>query len=230
MAIKKQKAPFDAKAFLTSANGGQAIARYVANQNVYRQGDPADSVFYIQTGRVKLTVTSEQGKEAIVAFLKDDDFFGESCADGETLRLTTATTLTECTITRIPKAEIRRLIRVYPEFADFFISYLLVRSSQIQADLVDQLFNSSEKRLARALHLLANFGEVGEPEPLLEKINQEALAALIGTTRSRDSKFMNKFRDLGLIDYDGRIEVRPSLLKMVLRERPEVESRMERPE
>jgi CRP/FNR family cyclic AMP-dependent transcriptional regulator len=224
MDIKQQEAPFNPKAFLLGANGGRAIATYAENQNIYRQGEPADSVFYIQTGKVKLTVTSEQGKEAIVAFLKGDEFFGEGCVNGETLRLSTATALTECMITRITKEEIHRLIRAEPDFAEFFISHLLVRSSHIQADLVDQLFNSSEKRLARALLLLANFGEEGEPEPLLAKITQEALAELIGTTRARINFFMNKFRRLGLIDYNGRIEVRPSLLKMVLHERPEIES------
>lgn len=224
MDIKKQKAPFDPKAFLTRAKGGRTVATYAANQNIYRQGDPADSVFYIQTGKVKLTVTSEQGKEAIVTFLKGDEFFGEGCANGETLRLSTATTLTECTITRIPKAEIHRLIRAYPDFSEFFISHLLVHNSHIEADLIDQLFSSSEKRLARALLRLANFGEEGEPTPMLAKITQGELAELIGTTRSRVSKFMNKFRDLGLIDYNGRIEVRRSLLKMVLDERLEIES------
>ena len=230
MDIETQKAPFDPKAFLSRANGRLAVATYAANQNIYRQDDPADSAFYIQKGTVKLTVTSEQGKEAIVAFLKDDEFFGESCANGETLRLTAATTLTECTITQIPKAEFRRLIHAYPDFAEFFISHLLVRGRHIQADLVDQLFNSSEKRLARALLLLASFGEEGEPEPLLEKINQETLAELVGTTRSRVSFFMNKFRRLGLIDYNGRIEVRPHLLRMVLHERSEIQSREERPQ
>lgn len=217
--------PFDPKAFLSTANGGRTIATYAVNQNIYRQGDPGDSVFYIQTGKVTLTVTSEQGKEAIVAFLKDDDFFGEGCANGETLRLSTATALTECKITRITEAEIHRLIRAEPDFAEFFLSHLLIRSSHIQADLVDQLFNSSEKRLARALLLLANFGEEGDPEPLPAKISQETLAESIGTTRSRVSFFMNKFRRLGLIDYHrGRIEVRRSLLKMVLHEKPEIET------
>lgn len=224
MSIKKQEAPFDPKSVLSTGNGGRTVATYAANQKIFQQGDPADSVFYIQTGKVKLTVTSEQGKEAIVAFLKADDFFGEASANGETLRLSTATALTECTITRITKVEVHRLIQVEPDFAAFFISHLLVRSSQIQADLVDQLFNSSEKRLARALLLLANFGEEGEPEPLLAKITQETLAEMIGTTRARISFFMNKFRRLGLIDYNGRIEVRRSLLNMVLHERPEIES------
>lgn len=229
MDIQKQAARFDPKTLLSKANGGRAVATYAANQDIFRQGDPADSVFYILTGKVKLTVTSEQGKEAIVAFLKGDDFFGEACANGETRRLSTATALTECTIVRITKAEVQRMIRAEPDFAEFFIAHLLVRSSHIQADLVDQLFNSSEKRLARALLLLANFGEEGEPEPLLAKITQETLAELIGTTRARISYFMNKFRRLGLIDYNGRIEVHRSLLNMVLHEKPEIESRMEPP-
>jgi CRP-like cAMP-binding protein len=207
--------------------GARGVATYAANQDIYRQGDSADFVFYIEKGMVKLTVISEQGKEAIVAFLKDDEFFGEVCANGVTRRMSTATTLTECTITQIPKAEIHRLIHADPDFAAFFISYLLGRTSRVQADLVDQLFNSSEKRLARALLLLANFGEEGEPEPLLAKISQGTLAELVGTTRSRISFFMNKFRRLGLIDYNGRIEVHPSLLKMVLHEKPEIESREE---
>ena len=224
---QKKELPFDAKMFLSKANGGRTVATYAINQTIYQQGDPADSVFYIQEGTVKLTVTSEQGKEAIVAILKADEFFGEACANGETLRLSTATALTECTITRITKAEIRRLIHDEPTFAEFFISHLLVRSSHVQADLVDQLFNSSEKRLARALLLLANFGEEGEPEPLLAKISQETLAEMVGTTRARVNFFMNKFRRLGLIDYNGRIEVHRSLLNMVLHERPEIENSAE---
>ena len=169
-------------------------------------------------------MTSEEGKEAVVAILGSDDFFGERCADGETLRLSTATALTECTITEITKAEFARIVHIEPAFAEFFISHLLTRSAHIQADLVDQLFNSSEKRLARALLLLANFGKEGEPEPVLAKISQETLADMVGTTRSRVNFFMNKFRRLGLISYNGRIEVHRSLLNMVLHERPEIES------
>ena len=169
-------------------------------------------------------MTSEQGKEAVVAILGSDDFFGERCADGETVRLSTATALTECTITEITKAEFARIVHIEPAFAEFFISHLLTRSAHIQADLVDQLFNSSEKRLARALLLLANFGKEGEPEPVLAKISQETLADMVGTTRSRVNFFMNKFRRLGLINYNGRIEVHRSLLNMVLHERPEIES------
>ena len=220
---QEKELPFDPKMILLKANGGRTVARYAINQVIYEQGDPAASVFYIQAGDVKLSVISEQGKEAIVAVLKSDDFFGEGCANGETKRWSTATALTECTITQITKAAINKLIHDEPTFADFFISHLLVRSRRTQADLVDQLFNSSEKRLARALLILANFGEKGEPEPLLAKISQETLAAMVGTTRARVSFFMNKFRRLGLIDYNGRIQVHRSLLNMVLHEQPEIE-------
>ena len=216
--------PFDSKAFLSKANGGRTVSKYTTNQTIYQQGDPAVSIFYILTGEVKLTVASEQGKEAVVAVLRSDDFFGERCVDEETLRLSAATALTECTITEVTKAEFGRIIHNESAFAEFFISHLLIRSSQIQADLVDQLFNSSEKRLARALLILANFGEEGEPEPLLEKISQETLAEMIGSTRARVNVFMNKFRRLGLIDYNGRIKVHRSLLNMVLHERPQIEN------
>ena len=224
----KNELPFDPKAFLSSANGGRTVSKYATNQTIYQQGDPADSTFYIQTGTVKLTVTSEEGKEAVIAFLKADDFFGERCADGETVRLSTATALTECTITEVAKAELRRIIHNEPTFAEFFISHHLIRSSHIQADRVDQLLNSSEKRLARALLLLANFSEEGEAEPLLEKISQETLAEMIGSTRAQVNVFMKKFRRLGLIDYNGRIKVHRSLLNMFLHERPQIESAAER--
>ncbi len=217
-----KKRPFDPIAFLSKSNGGRAVAKYATNQTIYQQGDPANSIFYIQAGKVKLTVLSELGKEAIVAILGADDFFGEGCIRGETRRLSTVTALTDCTITQIAKAEIESMIHSEPGFAEFFIAHLLVRNSHIQADLVDQLFNSSEKRLARALLLLANFGKEGEPEPVLAKISQETLAEIIGTTRSRVNFFMNKFRRLGLIDYNGHIEVHRSLLNMVLQEKPEI--------
>ena len=220
---QKKEPSFDPKMFLSKAGRGQTVATYALNQTIFQQGDPADAAFYIQAGKVKLTVTSEAGKDAVVAILKADEFFGEGCANGETLRLSTATALTECTITKIAKADFRKLIHDEPEFSDFFISHLLVRNSHIQADLVDQLFNSSEKRLARALLILANFGEEGEPELLLGKISQETLAEMVGTTRARINFFMNKFRRLGLIDYNGRIAVHRSLLNMVLHERPEIE-------
>ena len=221
---KNNELPFDPKDFLSKANGARTVSKYAINQTIFHQGDPAVSIFYILTGKVKLTVTSDEGKEAVVAILGSDEFFGERCADGETLRLSAATALTECTITEITKAEFARIVHIEPAFAEFFISHLLTRSAHIQADLVDQLFNSSEKRLARALLLLANFGNEGEPEPVLAKISQETLADMVGTTRSRVNFFMNKFRRLGLISYNGRIEVHRSLLNMVLHERPEIES------
>ncbi len=222
---KKKNGAFDPKAFLSKANGGRSVSNFAANQMIYSQGDPSLSVFYILRGKVKLTVTSEEGKEAVIAILGPDDFFGEGCANSETLRLTTSVAMTDCTIMTIAKAEFTRTIHNEPAFAEFFIQHLLIRSSHIQADLIDQLFNSSEKRLARALLILANFGGDSEPEPVLAKISQETLAEMIGTTRSRVSYFMNKFRRLGLISYKGQIEVHRSLLNMVLHERPEIKGR-----
>jgi CRP/FNR family cyclic AMP-dependent transcriptional regulator len=222
MKQKKQKLPFEPKAFLSKVNGARTISEFRKNQVVYRQGDPADSVFYIQRGEVKKTVLSEQGKEAVVAVLGTGDFFGEGCLGGQVLRLATVTALTECAITRITKADITRVIHEEPAFAELFIAHLLARNSRVEEDLVDQLFNSSEKRLARTLLLLANFGKDVEPEPVLAKISQETLAEIIGTTRARVSFFMNKFRRLGLIDYNGKIEVHRSLLSLVLHEKPEI--------
>jgi CRP-like cAMP-binding protein len=219
---RKGKLPFDPKAFLSKVNGGRTISEYRKNQVVYRQGDPADSVFYIRSGKVKKTVVSEQGKEAVVAVLGTGDFFGEGCLAGQVLRLGTVAALTECAIMRIPKAEIINVIHEEPAFAELFISHLLARNSRVEEDLVDQLFNSSEKRLARTLLLLANFGKEGQPEQVLAKISQETLAEMIGTTRSRVSRFMNKFRQLGLIDYNGHIEVHRSLLNVVLHEKPQI--------
>jgi CRP-like cAMP-binding protein len=221
---KKRKSPFDPKAFLSSMNGGRTIAEYKKNQIVYRQGDPADSVFYVQAGKAKVTVISAQGKEAVIAFLGEGDFFGEGCLDGQVLRLATVAALTSCSVMRIPKIEIVSVIREQPAFAELFIAHLLARNSRAEEDLVDQLFNSSEKRLARTLLILANFGKEGPPDPVLAKISQETLAEMIGTTRSRVSAFMNKFRRLGLIDYNGQIEVHRSLLNVVLREKPEIRS------
>ena len=219
---RKKEPPFDPKAFLSKVNGGRTVAAYRKDQTVFRQGDRADSVFYIQSGRAKVTVVSEQGKEAVVAILEAGDFFGEGCLNGQTLRLATVATLSECEITRITKAELVSAIHNQPAFAELFIAHLLARNSRVEEDLVDQLFNSSEKRLARTLLLLANFGKEGEPEPVLAKINQETLAEIVGTTRSRVSFFMNKFRRLGLIDYNGQIQVRRSLLNVVLHEKPEI--------
>jgi len=220
---RKQKLPFDPKTFLTKVNGGRTISDFRSDQIVYAQGTPADSVFYIQKGKAKVTILSEQGKEAVVAVLGNGDFFGEGCLAGQVLRLATVSTLTECVIVRMTKESIIRVIHEEPSFAELFISHLLARNVRVEEDLVDQLFNSSEKRLARTLLLLANFGkEKSEPEPILANISQETLAEMIGTTRSRVSAFMNKFRKLGLIDYNGHIEVHRSLLNVVLHEKPEI--------
>ena len=225
---RKAKLPFDPQAFLAKINGGRAIADYRKDQIVFRQGDPADAVFYIQSGKVKKTVVSEQGKEAVVAILGAGDFFGEGSLAGEALRLSTVSALTKSVIARISKADITRVIHEEPTFAELFISHLLARNSRVEEDLVDQLFNSSEKRLARTLLLLANFGKEGRPEPIIAKVSQETLAEMIGTTRSRVSFFMNKFRKLGFIEYNGGsgynggIEVHSSLLNVVLHDQPAI--------
>jgi CRP-like cAMP-binding protein len=216
----KRKPSFNAKAFLSSVDDGRTIATYRQNQKVFSQGDPADSVFYIQEGQVKVCVISEQGKEAVVALHGNGDFFGEGCLTGQPLRLATVATVTECVIMRLDKAAIVRVLHDEPKFTEMFMSYLLTRNARVEEDLVDQLFNSSEKRLARALLLLANFGKEGRPEPVIANISQETLAEMIGTTRSRVSTFMNKFRKLGFIEYNGTLEVHNSLLNVVLRDNP----------
>ena len=219
---RKAKLPFDPKAFLSKVNGGRAISEYRKDKTIFRQGEPSDAVFYIQSGKVKTTVVSEEGKEAVVAILDSGDFFGEGCLTGQPQRLSTVTALTECVIVRITKADITRVIHEEPAFAELFIAHLLARNSRVEEDLVDQLFNSSEKRLARTLLLLANFGKEGRPEPIIAKVSQETLAEMIGTTRSRVSFFMNKFRKLGLIDYNGSIKVHSSLLNVVLHDQPQL--------
>ena len=181
-------------------------------------------MFYIQKGKAKLTVVSEQGKEAVIAILSTDDFFGEGCLAGQQQRIATVTTMTDAIIARLEKAAIIKVIHEEPAFSELFIAHLLGRSIRVEADLVDQLFNSSEKRLARLLLLLANFGKEGAPEPVIPKISQETLAEMIGTTRSRVSFFMNKFRKLGFIDYNGGIEVHSSLLNVVLHDQPQIEN------
>src|SRR2546427_6397412 len=222
---RKGKVPFDPKVFLSKVNGGRTISDYRKDQIVYRQGDPADSAFFIQSGKVKKTVVSEQGKEAVVALLGTGDFFGEGCLSGQPLRLATVSAMTECVIVQITKADITRVIHEEPAFGELFIAHLLARNSRIEEDLVDRVFNSSEKRLARIILLLANFGKDGRPEPIIAKISQETLADMIGTTRSRVSFFMNKFRELGFVDYNGgQIEVHSSLLNMVLHDQPEIRS------
>ena len=218
------KPPFDPKAFLANANGERTIVNYRIDQIVFSQGDPADSVFYIHEGKVKVTVISEQGKEAIVAVLGPDEFCGEGCLTGQPLRIATATAMTECNIMRLEKAGVVRVLHDEPAFSEMFVSHLLARTIRVEADLVDQLFNSSEKRLARALLLLANFGKEGRPEPIIARVSQETLAEMIGTTRSRVNQFMNKFRQLGFIDYNstGTMEVHSSLLSVVLNDQPQI--------
>jgi CRP/FNR family transcriptional regulator, cyclic AMP receptor protein len=224
MTKKAKKAPFDAKVFLATTNGGRTLSKYRTNKVIFSQGEPADSVFYIQKGQVKVTVISEHGKEAIVAVLGPDAFCGEGCLTGQPRRLATATAMTECEIMRLEKAAIVRVLQEEPAFSEMFVSHLLARTIRVEADLVDQLFNSSEKRLARALLLLANFGKEGRPEPIVAKISQETLAEMIGTTRARVSFFMNKFRKLGLINYNGHMEIHSSLLNVVLHDEPHIDS------
>lgn len=218
----KRKPPFDSKTFLAKANVGRSISKYRKNQIVFSQGDPADSVFYIRDGKVKVTVISEQGKEAVVAVLGSDEFCGEGCLTGQLRRVATAAAMTECEIMRLEKEAVVRVIHDEPAFSEMFISHLLARTLRVEADLVDQLFNSSEKRLARALLLLANFGKEGRPETIIAKVSQATLAEMIGTTRSRVSHFMNKFRELGFIKYNGTLEVHSSLLSVVLHDQPQI--------
>jgi CRP/FNR family transcriptional regulator, cyclic AMP receptor protein len=214
--------PFDPQAFLANANGGRTISTYKINQIVFSQGGPADSIFYIQEGKVKLTVLSEQAKEAIVAILGTGDFCGEGCLAGQPRRMATAAAMEESAIMRLEKAAMIRLLHDEPEFSERFMSHLLARNIRVEADLIDQLFNSSEKRLARLLLILAKFGKEGKPEPVIAKISQETLAEMIGTTRSRVSFFMNRFRKMGLIDYNGHLEIHSSLLNVVLHDEPHI--------
>jgi CRP/FNR family cyclic AMP-dependent transcriptional regulator len=214
-----QAKPFDAASFLTVPNKGRSTSTYQAGRVLFSQGDPADSLFYIESGKIKITILSEQGKEAVVALLGAGDFCGEQCMAGQTVRMTAATTMGECTVTRVEKAIIVRLVHDEPAFAEWLISHLLDRNVRIESDLVDQLFNSTEKRLARLLLILSNFGKEGKPEPILPMISQETMAETIGATRTRVNFFMNRFRQLGFIDYcNGTLTVRSSLLSVVLDE------------
>jgi CRP/FNR family transcriptional regulator, cyclic AMP receptor protein len=219
---KKAQAPFDPNVFLAKVGKGTTISKYRKDQIVFAQGQVADAVFYIQQGKVKLTVVSEQGKEAVVAILGPGQFFGEGCLNGHPLRIATTRAVDECVITRLEKATMIATIHKEPEFSELFMTYLLTRNSRIEEDLIDQLFNSSEKRLARLLLLLANFGKEGKPEPIVGTFSQETLAEMIGTTRSRVSFFMNKFRKLGFIEYNGKLEVHNSLLNVVLHDNPQI--------
>jgi CRP/FNR family cyclic AMP-dependent transcriptional regulator len=211
---------FDPKLFLAEVGKGRARTDYHNKQIVFSQGDPADAIFYIQKGKIKLTVISRQGKEAVVAILGADDFLGEGCLAGQPLRMATATAMSDCSIVRLEKAGTIRLLHEQPAFSEVLLHHMLLRNIRIEEDLVDQLFNSSEKRLARVLLLLANFGKEGKPEPVIAKISQETLAEIVGTTRSRVSLFMNRFRKLGFIQYSGHqtdgLEVHSSLLNVIL--------------
>jgi CRP-like cAMP-binding protein len=208
--------PFDPASYMETVANGRYITAYKRKSVLFEQGDEADSVIYIRSGKVKVTVLSAAGNEAVVAILGADEFLGEGCLIGQPLRLATASAMTDCKVMRVGKAEIQRVLKVEPAFSQMFVTHILARNERIQEDLVDQLFNSTEKRLARILLLLANFGKTGKPEPILAKISQETLAEMIGTTRSRVSHFMNKFRKLGFIDYNGHIDVHSSLLSVVL--------------
>jgi CRP-like cAMP-binding protein len=223
--VEKRKQSFDAETFLHTVDGGRSVSKYLKNQEVYSQGDPADSVFYIQDGKVKVCVVSDQGKEAVVALHGTGDFFGEGCLNGQLVRTATVNTVTECVIMRLEKAAIQRVLHDQPQFSERFMSYLLSRNSRIEEDLIDQLFNSSEKRLARVLLLMANFGKEGKPERVITKVSQETLAEMVGTTRSRVSFFMNKFRKLGFVKYNGDLEVHNSLLNVVLHDSPHLRKR-----
>jgi CRP-like cAMP-binding protein len=223
MQAKAVQPSFDVMGLLTQHNTRWTLTKYEENQIVYSQGDPADSVFYIRTGKVKVSVVSKFGKEAIVAIRGPDEFCGEGALTGKLLRLATTITMSPCKIIQLEKETIVRLLHQDQEFADYFLDHLLTRTARVEADLVDQLFNSSEMRLARALLLLAKYGNDLGLEPLPVTVNQDTLAALIGTTRPRVSTFMNKFRKLGLIQYNGKLEVKKALLNFVLDERPHIE-------
>ncbi len=221
---KAAKHLFDPKLFLAKVGEGTTILKFDRNAVVFSQGDVADTVFYIQKGRIKVLVVSEQGKEAVVGIMEPGQFFGEGCLNGHPLRISTTIAMEECVVTSITKVAMLAALKNEPKFSELFMAYLLSRNSRIEEDLIDQLFNSSEKRLARLLLLLANFGKDGAPQPITTQVSQETLAEMIGTTRSRVSFFMNKFRKLGFITYNGKIEVHSSLLNAVLYDKPEIKS------
>jgi CRP/FNR family cyclic AMP-dependent transcriptional regulator len=219
---KPPKDSFDARVFLAKMGAGKTILEFDKGQNVFEQGDVAETIYYIQKGRIKLTVLSDQGKEAVVGILEPGQFFGEGCLNGQNLRISTTTAMEHCIITAITKPAMVAALHDEPAFSELFMTYLLTRNNRIEEDLIDQLFNSSERRLARMLLLLANFGKEGSPQPINPHVSQETLAEMIGTTRSRVSFFMNKFRKLGLISYNGHIEVNSALLTAVLHDRPQL--------
>src|ERR1700734_1940103 len=218
VASSKRLIKFDTKTFLSTINGGRKIEAFAKKQTIFAQGDASDAVFYIKKGKVRLTVVSEIGKEAAIGILNEGDFFGEGCLAGQPLRLCSATALTDCSGMKIDKKSMNEVLHREHAFSDMFVGYLLARNIRYEEDLVDQLFNSSEKRLARILLLLAHFGKEGQPETVIPKMSQETLAEMIGTTRSRVSFFLNRFRKLGFVDYDGGsgLQVHSSLLNIVL--------------
>ena len=218
----KRATPFVPSAFLKTEGVGRAISIYEKNQQVFSQDDASDSVFYVIKGKVKIVVLSEQGKEAVIAILGPDEFFGEGCLTGQVRRLSTASAMTECEIMRIGKPVMLAALLEQPKLSEIFVAHVLERTIRVEADLIDQLFNSSEKRLARALLLLANFGNDSEPRKVIAKISQETLADMVGTTRSRVSHFMNKFRKMGFISYNGHIEINNSLLNVMLHDQPHI--------
>jgi CRP/FNR family transcriptional regulator, cyclic AMP receptor protein len=209
---------FDPKTFLSRIETGKTTREYRNKQTVFSQGDPADSVFYVQNGKVKLTVVSPRGKEAVIGVLERESFFGEGCLTGQALRMSTASAIQPSCIVRVGRPTMIRLLHREPEFAELFTAYLLSRNVRMEEDLVDQLFNSSEKRLARILLLLAHFGKEPRPESVIPKVSQDTLAAMVGTTRSRVSYFMNRFRKMGFIHYNGGLQVHSALLSVVLRD------------
>jgi len=212
----------DFDTYFAKADVGRTVVRIKKNDVIYSQGDPAESIFYIKNGRIRLNVTSEHGKEAVVAIMEAGQFFGEGCLNGHTARVATAVSVANGEITSITKSGMRELLKNDPHFAQLFVSYLLTRNTRVEEDLIDQLFNSSERRLARLLLILAHFGKDGVPQPIDIEISQETLAEMIGTTRSRVSFFMNKFRKLGFISYNGKIHVHNSLLNAVLHDKPQL--------
>jgi CRP/FNR family cyclic AMP-dependent transcriptional regulator len=219
---KPARYEFDPQAFLAKVGDGKTVLTFHRNETVFSQEEAADKVFYIQKGRVKVVVLSKQGKEAVVGIFEPGRFFGERCLNGQPLRISSTTALGDCLITAITKTAMLAALHDEPKFSELFMSHLLTRNSRIEEDLVDQLFNSSEKRLARLLLLLANFGKDGSLQPIKVHVSQETLAEMIGTTRSRVSFFMNKFRKLGFISYNGKIEVHNSLLNAVLHDTPQI--------
>jgi CRP/FNR family cyclic AMP-dependent transcriptional regulator len=216
----KRKHPFNVKAFLAGVNGGRTLLNLAKNHTVFAQGDIADAVFYVSEGRVKVSIVSAHGKEAVIAIHGKGEFFGEGCLTGQPRRLATVATMTDSVITRLDKAALVRTLHDEPAFSAMFMSYILARNARIEEDLTDQLFNSSEKRLARLLLLMANFGKEKEPDTVIAKISQETLAEMVGTTRSRINFFMNKFRHLGFVEYNGDMTIHASLLNVVLHDSP----------